>query len=92
MGRSQRPRPTRLASKLLRIRLGLGLTQQQMFDRLDYRQSPLRQGHLSDFERDKREPPLPLLLAYARTAGVSLETLADDEADLPPSFPSVAPK
>lgn len=92
MGRSQRPRPTRLSSKLLQIRLGLGLTQQQMVDRLNYRQSPLQTGHLSDFERDKREAPLPLLLAYAREACVSLETLADDEIDLPDSFSSMASK
>jgi len=86
MGRSRRPRPARLASKLLRIRLGLGLTQRQMFERLGYRESALRVGHISDFELDKREPPLPLLLAYARAAGVPLETLADDQADLPAGF------
>lgn len=90
MGRSQRPRPTRLASKLLQIRLGLGLTQQKMIERLDYRQSPLLLTRISDFELDKREPPLPLLLAYARTAGVSLDMLADDERDLPPGFSSMA--
>jgi transcriptional regulator with XRE-family HTH domain len=86
MGRSQRPRPARLASKLLRIRLTLGLTQQQMLNRLDYRKSPLLIGHISDFELDKREPSLPLLLAYARTSGVTLETLADDEVDLLANF------
>lgn len=86
MGRSRRPRPTRLASRLLQIRLGLGLTQRQMFERLGYNESALRVGRISDFELDKREPPLPLLLAYARAAGVPLETLADDQADLPASF------
>lgn len=86
MGRSRRPRPIRLASKLLQIRLGLGLTQQQMFERLDYRQSPLIPPHISDFELDKREPPIGLLLCYARAAGVSLEAVADDELDLPARF------
>lgn len=86
MGRARRPRPTRLASKLLQIRLGLGLTQQQMFELLGYQESALRVGHISDFERNKREPPLPLLLAYARATGVPLETLADDRADLPADF------
>jgi transcriptional regulator with XRE-family HTH domain len=75
-----------LASKLLQIRLVFGLTQQQMLERLDYRKSPLLAPHISDFELDKREPPLPLLLCYARMAGVSLETLADDELDLPASL------
>jgi len=89
MGRSQRPRPTRLASKLLQIRLGLGLTQQKMIERLDYRLPPLLLPRISDFELGKREPPLPLLLAYARTVGLSLDMLADDEVDLPPSFSSM---
>lgn len=83
MGRSQRPRPTRLAEKLLQVRLRLGLTQQQMLERLDYKQSPIFIGHISQFEQDKREPPLPLLLRYARVGGVSLEALVDDELDLP---------
>ena len=86
MGSARRPRPTRLASKLRQIRLGLGLTQRQMFERLEYRESPLRVGHLSDFERDRREPPLALLLAYARAADIPLETLADDREDLPAAF------
>jgi transcriptional regulator with XRE-family HTH domain len=88
MGRSRRPRPTHLASKLLQIRLSLGLTQQQMFERLNYQQSPLLPPRISDFELGKREPPLQLLLAYARTVGISLETLADDEIVLPTSIPS----
>jgi transcriptional regulator with XRE-family HTH domain len=86
IGRSRRPRPTRLASKLLQIRLGFDLTQQQMLERLDYRQSSLLPPHISDYELDKRDPPLPLVLAYARTAGVPLETLADDNLDLPDAF------
>lgn len=71
MGRSQRPRPARLAEKLLQVRLGLGLTQQQMFEQLDYHQSPLAASHISDFELGRREPPLPLLLCYARAANIT---------------------
>jgi transcriptional regulator with XRE-family HTH domain len=89
MGRSRRPRPIRLASKLLQIRLSFDLTQQQMLERLDYRQSPLLVPHISDFELDKRDPPLPLLLAYSRTAVIPLETLADDSLDLPARFPVI---
>lgn len=91
MGRSRRPRPTRLAFKLLQIRLSLGLTQQQMLERLDYHQSPVLLQHISAFELDKRDPPLPLVLAYARAAGVPLETLADDSMDLPEAFAGTAP-
>jgi transcriptional regulator with XRE-family HTH domain len=83
MGRRQRPRPIRLAAKLLQVRHSLGLSQQQMLERLDYQQSPLFIGHISQFEQDKREPPMPLLLRYARVAGVCLEELVDDEVDLP---------
>lgn len=83
MGRSRRPRPTRLAIKLLQIRRSLGLTQQQMMERLSYGLSPLVVGHISQFEQDKREPPLPLLLQYARVARINLETLVDDDLDLP---------
>jgi transcriptional regulator with XRE-family HTH domain len=73
----------RLAEKLLQIRLDLGLTQQQMLERLDYQQSPVFIGHISQFEHSKREPPLLLLLQYARISGVTLEVLVDDELDLP---------
>jgi hypothetical protein len=54
IGRSIRPRPKRLASKLLQIRLTLGMTQQQMFERLGDRQSTLLLPHISDFKLDKR--------------------------------------
>ena len=83
MGRSQRPRPIRLAAKLLHIRRSLGLSQRQMMEHLDSRQSLLHAGHISQFEQDKREPSLPLLLRYARAAGVSLEVVVDDDLDLP---------
>lgn len=83
MGGSPRPRPNRLAEKLFQIRLGLGLTQAELFERLDYSHSSLFISHISAFELGKREPPLPLLLRYARVAGIALEVLADDDLDLP---------
>jgi transcriptional regulator with XRE-family HTH domain len=86
MGRSRRPRPDCLASKLLRIRLTLGLTQKQMLEQLNYRKSPFLPPHISDFELNKREPSLGVVLCYARVAGVALEVLADDELDLPARF------
>jgi transcriptional regulator with XRE-family HTH domain len=83
MGRSPRPRPARLAEKLLQIRRALRLTQEQLFERLDYQKSPLYLGHISEFEMGRREPSMPLLLQYARVAGVPLEVLVDDDLDLP---------
>lgn len=83
MGRASRPKPSRLAEKLTEIRLQLALTQVEMLKRLDYQKSSLYLGHISEFEIGKREPCLPVLLRYARVAGVSLETIVDDELDLP---------
>jgi len=83
MGRSRRPRPARLAAKLLQIRTRLGLTQEQMLERLNYKRSPLYASQISDFEQGKREPPLLVLLQYARVAGVPVEVLVDDEIDVP---------
>ena len=37
---------------------------------------------ISGYERGEREPPLPVLLAYARLAGVSVESLIDDKMKL----------
>jgi len=44
-------------------------------------------NRISDYERGKREPPLPILLRYAHIAGVHLEALVDDELDLPQKLP-----
>ena len=38
-------------------------------------------------ELDQLEPPLPVLLQYARAAGVHMEDIVDDELDLPPKLP-----
>jgi transcriptional regulator with XRE-family HTH domain len=88
MGRSRRPKPVRLASKLLYIRTQYSLTQEQMLERLNYKKSPLYASQISDFEQGKREPPLLVLLQYARLAGLPMEALVDDEIDLPEQLPS----
>src|SRR5947199_10512237 len=82
MGRIRRPTPARLAGKLLHIRLALGLSQNQMIKHLELT-AELLQGSISGYELGKREPPLPILLKYARAAGVSTDVLIDDEIDLP---------
>jgi transcriptional regulator with XRE-family HTH domain len=88
MGRSRRPRPARLAAKLKQIRTALGLTQQQMFERLGETQTALYRGHIGEYETGKREPPVLVLLAYARAAGVPMELLVDDKLDLPARLPN----
>lgn len=87
MGRSHRPRPARLGSKLLAIRQSFDLTLQGMIDKLDYADSALHPTNISAMERNEREPPLILLLAYARLAGVSTDVLIDDNLDLPTKIP-----
>jgi transcriptional regulator with XRE-family HTH domain len=88
MGRSRRPKPAHLAAKLAQIRSALNLTLEQMIQRLDYDDSPLYPTNISAMERGEREPPLPLLLAYARCVGVSTDYLIDDRLRLPERLPS----
>lgn len=85
MGGKPRPKPKRLAEKLLQVRTGLGLSQNELIKRLGV---DLSQNRISDYELDMGEPPLPVLLLYARAAGVSTDVLIDDELDLPAKLPA----
>lgn len=87
MGRSSRPKPKRLPEKLLRIRAALGVSQNGML-RLLGLEEDLFQGSVSGYELGTREPPLSVLLAYARSAGVSTDVLIDDDLDLPEKLPA----
>jgi transcriptional regulator with XRE-family HTH domain len=81
-----RPRPMRLAEKLLQIRVALGLSQTQMLERLGLG-DVMHYGRISEYEQDKREPTLMTLLAYARVAAVHLEDIVDDNLELPRKLP-----
>lgn len=83
MGYARRPQPKRLAPKLRQIRLRLGLTQDEMAKLLRRRNTPVYPGHVSEFEKARREPSLLVLLRYARAAGVIVDALIDDEIQLP---------
>jgi transcriptional regulator with XRE-family HTH domain len=83
MGNKRRPRPKRLAAKLLAIRGQLNLTQEQMAERLGNIPSAPDGAMISRYERDEREPSLFALLAYARLAGVAVDVLIDDKLNLP---------
>jgi transcriptional regulator with XRE-family HTH domain len=85
MGHARR-RPLRLAEKLLQIRTALGLSQTEMHRRLDV-EDEIPYTRISDYELDKSEPTLMILLSYARLAGVPTEVLIDDELDLPEALP-----
>jgi len=81
-----RPKPERLAEKLLQIRNALGLSQPQLHKRLGV-EDLIEYNELSKYELGKREPPLKILLQYARVAGVHMEDIVDDELDLPENLP-----
>ena len=87
MGIRPRQKPKRLAEKLLTIRTALGLSQIQAVKRLDAEEM-IVPGQISEFESDKREPTLIVLLQYARLAGVCVDVLIDDALDLPDKLPA----
>lgn len=87
MGRAARVKPERLAEKLLQIRTALGISQSELLNRLGV-DHLIDYTKISTYETGNREPPLPILLEYARVANVLMEVLADDELDLPETIPS----
>jgi transcriptional regulator with XRE-family HTH domain len=89
MGSVPRPKPERLTEKLLQIRLSLGLSQGGMLKLLELDER-LFSSAISGYETGRREPPLPILLKYARSVGVSTDALIDDELDLPAKIVNAA--
>lgn len=87
MGGAARIRPKRLGEKLRRVRLSLDLSQSELLRRLGY-EGAISYFRISNYELGTGEPPLPVLLAYARLAGVSTDVLIDDELDLPEKLPA----
>ncbi len=85
--RRTRHSPSRLAEKLLQIRVSLDLSQNGMLRRLGDPEK-LSQSNISGYERGVREPPLLILLEYARVAGVYMEVLVDDSINLPEKLPA----
>ena len=85
MGYARR-RPKRLAEKLLQIRNALGLSQSDLWRRMGV-EDEIPFKRISEYELDKSEPILTVLLQYARVAGVHTEALIDDQLDLPNKLP-----
>jgi transcriptional regulator with XRE-family HTH domain len=75
------PRPKHLAKKVLQIRRSLGISQGQMIKRLGV-QELIDHTTISKYELDKNEPPLAILLSYARLAEIPVEQIIDDEFEL----------
>lgn len=86
MGKVSIKRPARLAEKLLALRKALELSQSEIIQSFGF-EDEITQSQISAFERGSRIPSLPVLLAYARLAGISTDVLIDDELDLPEKLP-----
>lgn len=74
--------PRNLAKKLLQIREFLNLSQTEMLKKLGF-DDRLYRSNISQYERGEREPPLLVILNYAKVAGIMVEILIDDEVELP---------
>lgn len=85
MGHARR-RPKRLAEKLRHIRTTLGLSQAELHRSLRVEED-IQYTRISDYELNKNEPSLIVLLEYARVAGIHMENLVDDRLDLPTKLP-----
>lgn len=86
MGRTPREKPARLAEKLTHLRQALNLSQDDMVRRLGL-DGQLTREEISKYERGLRVPSLLTLLKYARTAGLVIDDLVDDECSLPNKLP-----
>jgi len=73
MARYKRKSPKKLAAKLRQIRFELGMTQQEVADKIGTDASSV-----SRFERGIRDPSLLEILAYSYMSGVGVEILIDD--------------
>ena len=86
MGRAERWRVERLSEKLLKIRKDLNLSQDELVKRLGL-EGKIYRNNVSEYESGKRQPPMPIVLMYARLVGISTDVLIDDELDLPDKLP-----
>lgn len=88
MGTGKRVRPARLAEKLKVIRESLELTTEDFVSRLNCPSIPLHRASITQYEKGRREPPLIVLLQYARLANVYVDVLIDDDVELPERIPA----
>lgn len=79
-------RPPGLAGKLRQIRLTLNYSQTELLKALGV-EDEISYTRISDYELDKTDPPLIVLVEYARVARVHLEAIVDDRLDLPKKLP-----
>jgi len=80
MGRASRNKPLLLSHKLLAIRKRLQMSQTEMARALGL---TVHYSAVSNYELGTREPDLLVVLRYARLAGIPMETIVDDNLNLP---------
>lgn len=95
MGLKKRVIPRALPRKLKFIRSYFNLTLEELstkieneLEKLGYADIKVYTGSITEFEKGKREPQLPVLLAYAHIANVYVDILINDNLELPTKLPS----
>lgn len=75
--------PKRLGKKLAAIRKKVGAdTYEKMVEKLDVKEVPIYRSTIFEYEQNKRQPPLIVLLRYAKLAKVKVEDLIDDSREI----------
>lgn len=83
MGRSPKLTPKHLGKKLKKIREDLGIESfPEMIARLAIPEANLHRASISEYEANKRTPPLLVLLRYSELSGISMNDLVDDKVKL----------
>jgi hypothetical protein len=80
-------RSENLPDKLMLIRVKLGLTKPGLIAKLNIPKG-LTEDNITKYETGLGEPPLLVLLAYAKLAGVCCDILIDDARRLPRKLPA----
>jgi transcriptional regulator with XRE-family HTH domain len=80
-------RPKRLGGKLKEIRVNLNLSQSELIEKMGF-SDVVFQGNISQYELGRREPPLPVLLAYAQIANIYVDILINDDLEVPENLPA----
>jgi transcriptional regulator with XRE-family HTH domain len=80
-------RPKRLGEKLKEIRVNLNLSQSELIEKMGF-SDVVFQGNISQYELGRREPPLPVLLAYAQIANIYVDILINDDLEVPENLPA----
>jgi transcriptional regulator with XRE-family HTH domain len=99
MGLKRRVIPKELPKKLKFIRSYFNLTLEELGNKIEkelvklgFPDIKVYTGSITEFEKGKREPQLPVLLAYAHIANVYVDFLINDNLELPEKLSASYPK